>query len=36
LWQYRQSIGVMRQLMNNRMFPLSIDGLERGMRLLSK
>jgi uncharacterized protein with von Willebrand factor type A (vWA) domain len=27
---------VMRQLMNNRMFPLSIDGLERGMRLLSK
>ena len=36
LWQYRQSIGVMRQLMNERMFPLSIDGLERGMRLLSK
>ena len=36
LWQYRQSIGVMRQLMNDRMFPLSIDGLERGMRLLGK
>jgi uncharacterized protein with von Willebrand factor type A (vWA) domain len=36
LWQYRQSIAVIRQIMNNRMFPLTIDGLERGMRLLSK
>jgi uncharacterized protein with von Willebrand factor type A (vWA) domain len=36
LWQYRQSIAVIRQLMNNRMFPLTIEGLERGMRLLSK
>ncbi len=36
LWQYRQSIAVIRQLMNNRMFPVTIDGLERGMRLLSK
>jgi uncharacterized protein with von Willebrand factor type A (vWA) domain len=36
LWQYRQSIAVVRQLMNNRMFPVTIDGLERGMRLLSK
>lgn len=36
LWQYRQSVAVIRQLMNNRMFPLSIEGLERGMRLLSK
>ncbi|MDB5839564.1 MAG: hypothetical protein JWQ23_1516 [Herminiimonas sp.] len=36
LWQYRQSIAVIRQLMSNRMFPLTIDGLERGMRLLSK
>jgi hypothetical protein len=36
LWQYRQSISVIRQLMNNRMFPVTIDGLERGMRLLSK
>jgi uncharacterized protein with von Willebrand factor type A (vWA) domain len=35
-WQYRQSISVIRQIMNNRMFPLTIDGLERGMRLLSK
>jgi uncharacterized protein with von Willebrand factor type A (vWA) domain len=36
LWQYRQSISVIRQIMNNRMFPLTIEGLERGMRLLSK
>ena len=36
VWQYRQSISVIKQLMNNRMFPLTIDGLERGMRLLSK
>jgi uncharacterized protein with von Willebrand factor type A (vWA) domain len=36
LWQYRQSIAVVRQLMNDRMFPVTIDGLERGMRLLSK
>jgi uncharacterized protein len=36
LWQYRQSVSIIRQLMNNRMFPVTIDGLERGMRLLSK
>jgi uncharacterized protein with von Willebrand factor type A (vWA) domain len=36
LWQYRQSISVVRQIMNNRMFPITIEGLERGMRLLSK
>ncbi|MBI3283294.1 MAG: VWA domain-containing protein [Burkholderiales bacterium] len=36
LWQYRQSIAVIRQIMSNRMFPVTIEGLERGMRLLSK
>ncbi len=36
LWPYRQSISIVKQLMNNRMFPLTIEGLERGMRLLSK
>jgi uncharacterized protein with von Willebrand factor type A (vWA) domain len=36
LWQYRQSIAVIRQIMNNRMFPITLDGLERAMRLLSK
>ena len=36
LWEYRQSITIIRQLMANRMFPVTIDGLERAMRLLSK
>ena len=36
LWQYRQSIALIRQLMNDRMFPLTMDGLEGAMRLLSK
>ncbi|TFW10668.1 VWA domain-containing protein [Massilia arenosa] len=36
VWQYRQSVSVIRQIMNNRMFPVTLDGLERAMRLLSK
>jgi len=36
LWQYRQSISVIHQLMGGRMFPLSLDGLSRAMRQLSK
>ena len=36
LWQYRQSIDIIRQLMHQRMFGLTIDGLERAMRLLAK
>jgi uncharacterized protein with von Willebrand factor type A (vWA) domain len=36
LWEYRQSIAVIRQIMNNRMFPITLEGLERAMRLLSK
>jgi len=36
VWEYRQSIGIMRQLMNQRMFPLTLTGLEGAMRLLSK
>jgi uncharacterized protein with von Willebrand factor type A (vWA) domain len=36
VWQYRQSISVIRQIMNHRMFPLTLDGLERAMRLLAK
>jgi len=36
LWPYRQSIAVIRQIMNNRMFPITLEGLERAMRLLSK
>jgi uncharacterized protein with von Willebrand factor type A (vWA) domain len=36
LWQHRQSIAIILQLMGNRMFPLSIAGLERAMRQLAK
>ena len=36
VWQYRQSISVIQQLVNNRMYPLTIKGLEEAMRLLSK
>lgn len=36
LWQYRQSIAIIRQLVSNRMFPVTLSGLESAMRLLSK
>ncbi|MCS0627934.1 hypothetical protein NX786_01070 [Telluria mixta] len=36
LWSHRKSTDLIRQIMNNRMFPLTIAGIERGMRLLSK
>ena len=36
VWQYRQSIAIIQQLMNQRMFPLTLNGLEGAMRLLSK
>ena len=36
VWQYRQSIAVIQQLMSNRMFPLTLKGLEESMRMLSK
>jgi uncharacterized protein with von Willebrand factor type A (vWA) domain len=36
LWSFRQSVALVRQLMNNRMFPVTLEGLERGIRLLSK
>ncbi|MBP6336286.1 MAG: hypothetical protein KA375_01725 [Vitreoscilla sp.] len=36
VWQYRQSISIVQQLMPQRMFPLTLQGLEAAMRLLSK
>ena len=36
VWGYRQSISVIQQLMQQRMFPLTLQGLEGAMRLLSK
>ena len=36
LWPYRQSISVIREIMEARMYPITIKGLERAMRYLSK
>lgn len=36
IWGYRQSIGVLREIMGGRMFPATINGLERCMRSLTK
>ena len=36
VWEYRQSIDLIRRLMGDRMYPLSLKGLEETMRLLSK
>ena len=36
VWQYRQSISVVQQIMHNRMYPLTLKGLEEAMRHLTK
>ncbi|VVE87792.1 vWA domain-containing protein [Pandoraea bronchicola] len=36
IWQYRQSISVIRQLFAGRMYPITLAGLESAMRGLSK
>jgi len=36
VWGYRQSITMVQQLMQQRMYPLTLAGLEGAMRLLSK
>ena len=36
LWQYRQSISLVQQMLPGRMMPLTLEGLTRGMRQLSK
>ncbi len=36
MWQYRQSISIIQQLMSDRMYPLTLKGLEDTMRMLSK
>ena len=36
VWEYRQSISVIKQLMTNRMYPVTLAGLEKAMRELSK
>ncbi len=36
LWQYRQSVSIIRQLASGRMFPMTLEGLTRAMRQLTK
>ena len=36
VWQYRQSISIIQQMMSQRMYPLTLKGLEDAMRMLSK
>jgi uncharacterized protein with von Willebrand factor type A (vWA) domain len=36
IWAYRQSIGILREIMGGRMYATTIEGLERAMRALVK
>ena len=36
LWGYRQSISIIRELMGGRMYPTTLEGLERAMRTLAR
>jgi uncharacterized protein len=36
IWPYRQSIGILREIMGGRMYPTTIQGLEHAMRGLAK
>ena len=36
VWEYRQSIDIMKNLLKDRMYPVTINGLESAMRQLSK
>src|SRR5712664_3105132 len=36
IWSYRQSIAVIKELMSGRMYPTTLAGLERAMRVLAK
>ena len=36
IWGYRQSIAIMKELMNGRMYPTTLAGLERAMKVLAK
>ncbi|ANN68218.1 vWA domain-containing protein [Bordetella bronchialis] len=35
-WPYRQSIAILREIMHDRMYPVTVAGLEQAMHLLSK
>ncbi len=35
-WKFTQSVGMVKKLMEGRMFPLTLEGLDEGIRLLGK
>jgi uncharacterized protein with von Willebrand factor type A (vWA) domain len=35
-WPYTQSIGMIREIFDDRMVPMTLDGIERGMKALSR
>lgn len=35
-WEYTQSIQIIRQLVGDKMFPLTLEGLDAGIRYLSR
>ena len=35
-WSYSPSVGLMRELVDERMYPLTLGGLEQAMRSLAK
>ncbi|ARP83171.1 hypothetical protein CAL12_21700 [Bordetella genomosp. 8] len=35
-WPYRQSIAILKNIMHDRMYPVTVAGLEQAMRMLSK
>lgn len=36
IWQYRQSVGIVKELLSGKMYPVTLAGLEQGMSELSK
>ena len=36
IWNYRQSIKIVQELMKDRMYPTTLAGLERAMKVLAK
>ncbi|MGB0660876.1 MAG: vWA domain-containing protein [Mangrovicoccus sp.] len=34
-WQYTQSIGLIREIFDDRMVPMTLEGIERGMKMLT-
>jgi uncharacterized protein with von Willebrand factor type A (vWA) domain len=36
VWQYRQSIGIIQQIVGNKMYPMTLKGLDAAMRQLTK